>query len=80
MSLTEENVWKDKAVVRPRLTGDELWILYCLVDREYWFMRRKGVTIYKPIEIKRLRRKLLKLLNSVRLPNQQISIRQRVGV
>ena len=36
--MVEETVWVEK-YVRPRLNSDELWLIYRLIDGEYWLLR-----------------------------------------
>ena len=38
--MVEETVWVEKEFVRPRLSSDELLLMYCLVDNQYWLLRR----------------------------------------
>jgi hypothetical protein len=62
--------------VRPRLSDEELWMLYKLVDSRYWFMRRNP-RVFRNIEtVSRLRLKLLRNLNKGRGENR-LSARRR---
>jgi len=38
--MVEETVWVEKEYVRPRLSSDELWLIYRLIDNQYWLLRR----------------------------------------
>jgi hypothetical protein len=38
--MVEENVWVGEKIVRPRLSRDEVWLMYRLVDNQYWLLRR----------------------------------------
>ena len=38
--MVEETVWVEKEIVRPRLSHDELWLIYRLIDNQYWLLRR----------------------------------------
>jgi hypothetical protein len=38
--MVEETVWVGEKIVRPRLSRDELWLMYRLVDNQYWLLRR----------------------------------------
>ena len=37
--MVEGTVWVEKEYVRPRLNSGELWLIYRLVDGEYWLLR-----------------------------------------
>jgi hypothetical protein len=76
--MVEETVWIDIEYVRPRLSPDELWLIYRLVDNQYWLLRRHPHPFWDLDRISRLRRKLLKTLNRCRKPKYQISIRERL--
>jgi hypothetical protein len=77
MEVVEETVWVDKKMVRPRLSLDELWLMYRLVDNQYWLLRRHSHPFWDLEEIARLRRKLLRTVNRSRTLKYQISIRER---
>jgi hypothetical protein len=38
--MVEETVWVEKEYVRLRLSSDELWLIYRLIDNQYWLLRR----------------------------------------
>jgi hypothetical protein len=76
--MVEETVWVEKKLVRPRLSPDELWLIYRLVDNQYWLLRRHPHPFWDLEKLGRLRRKLLKNLNRSRKPKYQISIRERM--
>jgi len=38
--MVEETVWVEKEYVRPRLSSDELWLIYRLIDNQCWVLRR----------------------------------------
>ena len=38
--MVEGTVWVEKEYVRPRLSSDELWLIYRLIDNQYWLLRR----------------------------------------
>lgn len=76
--------------VRPRFDWYEIHHLYRLIDAEYWRERdrrkwdkKRGDTFMKEeidARFKRLckfRRKMLKLVNSCRKPNHQLTLKQR---
>jgi hypothetical protein len=75
--MVEETVWVDKKMVRPRLSLYELWLIYRLVDNQYWLLRRHSHPFWDLEKIARLRRKLLRTVNRSRTPKYQISIRER---
>jgi len=64
--------------VRPRLSVEELWTLYRLVDDRYWRLRNQELRFGNLVQISRLRLKLLRNLNKTREPERQLSARQRV--
>jgi len=76
--MAVEGVWIDKRMVRPRLSPDELWLIYRLVDDQYWLLRRRPHPFWNLKEVAKLRGKLLRTLNMCRKPKYQISIRQRL--
>jgi len=80
--LVEDKVGDNAGVggkhVRPRLSVEELWTLYRLVDDRYWFLRKQPLRFRSLVEISRLRLKLLRNLNKTREPERQLSARQRV--
>jgi hypothetical protein len=76
--LVEENVWVEEKLVRPRMNHDELWLLYRLIDNQYWLLRRNPRPLWDLERVAKLRRKLLRLVNSCRTPKYQISLRQRL--
>jgi len=76
--MVEETVWVDKKFVRPRLGQDELWLIYRLVDNQYWLLRKHPHPFWNLEKVSRLRRKLLRNLNRSRKPKYQISVRERL--
>jgi hypothetical protein len=76
--MVEEGVWVGEKLVRPRLSRDELWLMYRLVDNQYWLLRRHPNPFGDLEELSRLRRKLLRNLNRNRKPKYQISVRERL--
>jgi hypothetical protein len=38
--MVEETVWVEKKYVRPRLSPDELLLIYHLIDSQYWLLRK----------------------------------------
>jgi hypothetical protein len=76
--MVEGTVWVGKRFVRPRLSSEELWLLYRLLDGEYWLLRKHPHPLRDVEKISRLRRKMLRLVNGCRRPEYQISLRQRV--
>ena len=38
--MAADEYWFPEKYVRPRLSRDELWTLYRLVDDKYWLLRR----------------------------------------
>jgi hypothetical protein len=74
--MVEESVWADKELVKPRLCYDELWLIYRLVDSQYWLLRRHPHPFWDLENVAKLRRKLLRNLNRCRKPKYQISLRQ----
>jgi hypothetical protein len=76
--MVEESVWVGERMVRPRLSRDELWLMYRLVDSQYWLLRRHPDPFWSLEKVSRLRRKLLRSLNRSRKPKYQISVRQRL--
>jgi hypothetical protein len=76
--MVEETVWVEKEHVRPRLSSEELWLIYRLVDNQYWLLRRNPHPVWNLEKVAKLRRKLLKLVNSYRTSKYQISLRQRL--
>jgi len=63
--------------VRPRLSDEELWLLFRLVDDRYWFMR-KNPRVFRNLDaVSSLRRKLLRNLNKGRRAEDRLSPRQR---
>jgi hypothetical protein len=76
--MVEETVWVGEKLVRPRLSRDELWLMYRLVDNQYWLLRRNPHPLWDLDKLAKLRRKLLRLMNRYRKPKQQISLRQRL--
>lgn len=71
-----ETVWVGKKYVRPRLSPDELWLLYRLVDGQYWLLRKNPYPLWNLEKVAKLRRKLLRLVNRCR--RNKISLRERV--
>jgi hypothetical protein len=76
--MVEETVWVKKEYVRPRLSSGELWLMYCLVDNQYWLLRRNPHPLWDLEKIAKFRRKLLRLVNKCRALKHQISLRQRL--
>jgi hypothetical protein len=76
--MVEKTVWVEKGHVRPRLSSDELWLMYRLVDGQYWLLRRNPRPLWDLEKVARLRRKLLRLLNRCRAPKYRLSLRQRL--
>jgi hypothetical protein len=76
--LVSEDVWAGKNLIRPRLSRDELWLLYRLVDNQYWLLRKHPHPFWDLDELSRLRLKLLRNLNRNRKQEYQISVRRRV--
>ena len=72
------DVWAGKNLIRPRLSRDELWMLYRLVDNQYWLLRKHPHPFWDLDELSRLRLKLLRNLNRNRKQEYQISVRRRV--
>jgi hypothetical protein len=75
--MVEDTVWVKEGYVRPRLSSDELWLIYRLVDNQYWLLRRHPHPPWNLEKVARLRRKLLKLVNRCRTPKYRISLRRR---
>ena len=63
---------------RPRLSHNELWILYRLVDSRYWSLRKYPEAFCDTREVGRLRLKLMRNLNRKRSPERQLSVRRRI--
>jgi hypothetical protein len=76
--MVEETVWVKRKYVRPRLSSDELWLMYRLIDNQYWLLRGNPRPLWDLEEVAKLRRKLLRLVNMYRTPKYQISLRQRL--
>jgi len=76
--LVGEDVWVSQNLIRPRLSRDELWMLYRLVDHQYWLLRKHPHPFWDLNELSRLRLKLLRNLNRNRNQEYQISVRRRV--
>ena len=76
--MVEEGVWVGEKLVRPRLSHDELWLIYRLVDNQYWLLRRHPNPVWDLEKVSKLRRKLLRNLNRNRKPKYQISVRERL--
>jgi hypothetical protein len=76
--MVEETVWVEKEYVRPRLSSDELWLIYRLIDNQYWLLRRHPHSLWDLEKVNRLRRKILRLVNRCRASKYQISLRQRL--
>ena len=72
------DVWAGKNLIRPRLSRDELWMLYRLVDNQYWLLRKYQHPFWDLDDLGRLRLKLLRNLNRNRKREYQISVRRRV--
>jgi len=76
--MVEEGVWVGEKLVRPRLSHDELWLIYRLVDNPYWLLRRHPNPFWNLEKVSKLRRKLLRNLNRNRKLKYQISVRERL--
>jgi hypothetical protein len=76
--MVEEGVWVGEKLVRPRLSHDELWLIYRLVDNQYWLLRRRPNPFWDLEKVSKLRRKLLRNLNRNRKLKYQISVRERL--
>jgi hypothetical protein len=76
--LVEGSVWVGEKLVRPRMNHDELWLLYRLVDHQYWLLRRNPQRFWDLVKVSKLRRKLLRDLNRIRKPEHRISARSRI--
>jgi hypothetical protein len=76
--LVGEDVWVSQNLIRPRLSRDELWMLYRLVDNQYWLLRKHPHPFWDLEKLSRLRLKLLRDLNRNRKQEYQISARRRV--
>jgi hypothetical protein len=76
--MVEEGVWVEKEYVRPRLSSDELWLIYRLIDNQYWLLRRHPNPFWDLEKVSKLRRKLLRNLNRNRKLKYQISVRERL--
>jgi len=74
--MDEETVWIDKKFVRPRLSPDELWLIYRLIDSQYWLLRKHPHPLWDLEKIRKLRRKLLRSVNKLR--ESKRSLRERV--
>jgi len=74
--MVEETVWVEKEYVRPRLNSDEFWLIYRLIDNQYWLLRRNPHPLWNLEKVAKLRRKLLRLVNRYRTSKYQISLRQ----
>jgi hypothetical protein len=75
--MVEETVWVEKKYVRPRLSPDELLLIYRLIDNQYWLLRKHPNPLWSLEKIGKLRRKTLRLVNGCRSQKHQISLRQR---
>jgi hypothetical protein len=76
--MVEETVWVEEKHVRPRLSHDELLLVYRLVDDQYWLLRRHSYPLWSFGNISRLRRRLLVTLNGCRAQKYHVSLRQRL--
>ena len=76
--MVEETVWIDVEYVRPRLSPEELWLIYRLVDHQHWLLRKHSLPLWDSEKVSRLRQKLLRNLNRCRKQKYQISIRERL--
>jgi hypothetical protein len=76
--MVEESVWVADKFVRPRLSHDQLWLIYRLVDHQYWLLRKQPNPTWNLEKVSRLRSKLLRNLNRNRKPKYRISVRERV--
>jgi hypothetical protein len=76
--MVEETVWVERKYVRPRLNSDELWLIYRLIDNQYWLLRRHPHPFWDVEKVSKLRRKILRLVNRCPKPKYQISLRQRI--
>ena len=73
-----DNAVVGEKYVRPRLSVEELWTLYRLVDDRYWYLRKQPPRFRSLVKISRLRLKLLRNLNKTRESERQLSARRRV--
>jgi len=76
--MVRETVCVKKKYVRPRMNSDELWLIYRLIDNQYWLLRRHLHPLWDLEKVDKLRRKMLQLVNECRRPEYRISLRQRV--
>jgi len=76
--MVEEGVWVGEKLVRPRLSHDELWLIYRLIDNQYWLLRRNPNPFWNLEKVSKLRHKLLRNLNRNRKLKYQISVRERL--
>ena len=76
--MAADEYWFPEKYVRPRLSRDELWTLYRLIDDKYWLLRRGPVPLWDFRKVSRLRLKLVRDLNRIRKPEHQINPRQRI--
>jgi len=76
--MVEETVWVKRKYVRSRLNSGELWLIYRLIDNQYWLLRRNPHPLWDLEKVAKLRRKLLRLVNRYHTPKYQISLRQRL--
>jgi hypothetical protein len=76
--MAADEVWFPEKYVRPRLSRDELWTLYRLVDDKYWLLRRQPHPFWDFRKVSKIRLKLVRNLNKMRRPEHQISPRQRM--
>jgi hypothetical protein len=68
-------------VARPRLTSGEVFMIYALLDNEYWRCRKMRDKSEYFNKISKLRRKFFRCLKKFRdIPNiDKISLKGRVG-
>jgi hypothetical protein len=76
--MVEEAVWVKRGCARPRLSLEELWLMYRLIDNRYWLLKRSPNELWDLGEVDMLRRKILKLVNKRRRAEHRISLKQRV--
>lgn len=76
--MVEETVWTKRWCARPRLNLEELWLMYRLIDNQYWLLKRSPSKFWDLREVTVLRHKILRLVNKRRTAEHRISLKQRV--
>ena len=76
--MVDDEVTVGRKYFRPRLSEEELWTLYRLVDGRYWYLRKQPPRFQSLEKIRRLRLKLMRNLNKNCVPERRLSARQRV--